>query len=91
MEIQAIQGYFDNGVFYQQGRRIKLPERQLVIVNILDIPVDVDERKKVDIEFWKEFDKLAKASINEDLLMVDFPRANFGRKPVLFEDEEPSV
>ena len=44
------------GGFYQQGRRVPLPEHQLVIVNVLDIPVDVDETKKADIAFWEEFD-----------------------------------
>ena len=67
MQVQAIQGYFDNGVFYQQVRRVTLPERQLVIVNVLDIPVNADELKKEDIEFWKEFDKLAGEAADEEL------------------------
>ena len=88
MQVKAIQGYFNDGVFYQQGRQVKLPERQLVIVNILDIPIDADEIKTADIEFWEEFDRIAKRSIDEELLMVDFPRMHFGREPVLFDDEE---
>ena len=88
MEVQAMQGYFDNGFFYQQGRRVSLPERQLVIVNVLNIPVDADETKKTDIEFWKEFDRLAKDSVDEELMMVDFPRVHFGRELISFDDEE---
>ena len=88
MNVQAMQGYFDGGVFYQQGRRVPLPERRLVIVNVLDVPVDADETKKADIEFWKEFDKLAKDSVDEELLTADFPRVNFGRELIQFDDEE---
>ena len=88
MQVQAIQGYFDRGNFYQKGRRVSLPERQLVIVNILDIPADSDELQKEDVEFWEEFDRLAKESADEELLLMDFPRFEFGRDPIIFEDEE---
>ena len=64
MQVRAIQGYFDDGVFYQQGQRVKLPDRQLVIVNVLDIPINADEIQKEDVEFWKEFDRLAKESVD---------------------------
>jgi len=87
MEVQAMQGYFDNGFFYQQGRRVELPERQLVIVNVLNIPVDTDEAGKTDIEFWNEFDRLASGSMDEELLMADFPRINFGKELISFDDE----
>ena len=40
MQVQTMQGYFNDGVFYQHGQQVKLPERQLVIVNVLDIPFD---------------------------------------------------
>ena len=59
MEVRTVQGYFDNGVFYQLGQQVKLPERQLVIVNILDIPVEIEDAKvdsektKADIENTK--------------------------------------
>jgi hypothetical protein len=88
MEVQAIQGYFDSGYFYQKGRRVSLPERRLVIVNVLDIPIEANEQQKADMEFWAEFDRLAKESTDEELLMVDFPRMSFGREPIIFDDEE---
>ena len=88
MQVQAMQGYFDRGVFYQQGRRVTLPERQLVIVNVLDIPVNSDEIQKEDLEFWREFDKLARESADDELMMADFPRVQFGRELVSFDDEE---
>ena len=90
MEVQAIQGYFDDGVFYQQGRRVKIPERQLVIVNVLDTPVDVNEIKKADVEFWKEFDRHVKGAVDEELLIADFPRVDFGRELISFDDVRSS-
>ena len=89
MQVQAIQGYFDNGLFYQQGRRVALPERQMVIVNVLDVPIDVEMEavKNTDIDFWKEFDKVVKDSLDEELLPENFPRVNFKHELVLFEDE----
>jgi hypothetical protein len=88
VEVKTIQGYFEGGTFYQQGRKVRIPERQLVIVNVLDVPVDVDEIKRADIEFWKEFDRLAKDAVDEELLMTDFPRVHFGRESLLLSDEE---
>lgn len=87
MQVQALQGYFDGGIFYQQGQRVALPEHKMVIVNVLDIPVDTNKIKKADIDFWKEFDEMANESAQEELQMVDFPRMNFGREPILFDDE----
>jgi hypothetical protein len=87
MQVQAIHGYFNNGNFYQQGRRVALPERQMVIVNVLDMPVDVETIKNADIDFLKEFDRLADGSFNEELRVADFPRTNFRHEPLLFENE----
>ena len=91
MQVQTLQGYFDNGYFYQQGRQVSLPERQLVIVNVLDIPVSEDEIQYSDIEFWIEFDKLADESTDEELLLTDFPRTHFGSELILFDDEEQTL
>ena len=48
MEIQTLQGYFHKGFFYQQGQKVSLPEHQVVIVNILNLPIDIVETKKMD-------------------------------------------
>jgi hypothetical protein len=67
MEVRAMQGYFDKGVFYQQGRKVTIPEHTLVIVNVLKVPVDVDDIKKADIEFWNEFDRLTKDAAEDEI------------------------
>ena len=88
MQVQSLHGYFDNGVFFQQGRRVSLPEHKHVIVNILDIPVDTDEIRNEDIKFWKEFDRLADESADEELVLANFPRVHFGRELIVLGDEE---
>ena len=59
-------------------------------MNVLDVPVDVEAEavKNVGIDFWKEFDKLVKDSLDEELLLENFPRANFKNELVLLEDVE---
>jgi len=87
VEVEALQGYFVDDVFYQQGRRTKIPNRKMVVINVLDIPVDIEETIKADAEFWKEFDRQAKDSLDEELLMADFPRVRVEPRAVeLFED-----
>jgi len=60
----------------------------MVIVNVPDVPVDVEVEaiKNADIDFWKEFDKFVKDSLDEELLLEGFPRANFKHELVLFEN-----
>ena len=80
MEVQAIHGYFSNGNFYQQGRKVSLPEHQLVIVNVLGIPVDIDDTKQKDASFWEEFDRMLADSADEELSLDDFPRNTLNRE-----------
>lgn len=87
MEVQALQGYFVDDVFYQQGRRTKIPNRKMVVINVLDIPIDTEDSISADLEFWKAFDNLAKDSADEELLVTDFPRVNFASRTIeLFKD-----
>jgi hypothetical protein len=87
MELQAVEGYFNNGHFYQNGNRVQLPERQLVIVNMLGIPINIDETGQADIEFWKEFDNLLADSADEELSIEDFPRTSLHKKLVVLDDD----
>jgi len=85
MQVQALHGYFDRGLFYHNGERVNIPEKQHVIVNILNMPIDADNAN-ADIKFWEMFDRLADADDTEPLKMEDFPRADFGRELITFGD-----
>ena len=45
MEVQTMQGYFKDGLFHQDGRRVKLPEQKMVIINVLNIPITTERTK----------------------------------------------
>jgi len=87
MGVQVLQGYFMNDKFYQHGKNVKLPEKQMVIINVLDMPIESDAVKDRDMLFWEEFDRLAVDSDDEVLLPEDFPRTNFLREIVAFDEE----
>ena len=36
MKVVAYDGYFDNGNFYTSGKVLRIPERQRVVITILD-------------------------------------------------------
>ena len=40
--MQAYEGYFENGNFHSAGRVIKILEKKMTIINILDVPVNSD-------------------------------------------------
>jgi hypothetical protein len=87
MELQALEGYFTNGHFYQNGNRVHLPEHQLVIVNLLGIPVNIDESSYADKEFWDVFDKMLLDSADEELSQDSFPRTTLERELVFLKDD----
>ena len=90
MQIQSLQGYFENGHFYQaSGQKYVLPELQPVVVSILALPDVVRfPDKRTEKEFWQDFDKLAGESFDEEISIEDFPRSNFSREIEWFEDED---
>ena len=50
MEVQALQGYFVDDVFYQQGQRAKIPNHKMVIINVLDMAIDNEESETTNKE-----------------------------------------
>lgn len=77
MKVQAMQGYFENGVFYQLGHQIKIPNRKMVIINVLDMPINIDETKRKletdtarRTEQLKEIRDLINLSVDEDFPLL---------------------
>ena len=56
-QIQAYEGYFENGKFYTAGQVIHLPERQRVYITVLDEPVIVNEIDEDDYDYSLYFSK----------------------------------
>jgi hypothetical protein len=88
----SFRGYFENGNFYQDGRLVMLPERQMFLVEPLNIPVKPDDKEAIinaNIEFYQEFDKLV-AECDEEWNIDDFPRMDLGRELIIFDDDTVS-
>ena len=78
MNVVTMQGYFDKGLFYQDGRKVTLPEGKMVIVNILDVSPPAYEVENPHA-WLDEFLQLVEATLHEQLRLEDFPRMDLGR------------
>ena len=76
--LQAYEGYFENGQFYPIGPA-SIQDRRRVIVTVLDEPMN--EKPNT----WAEFDKIV-LGMSEKPRLEDFPRCQFGREPINFEE-----
>ena len=81
--MQIYEGYFEKDQFYSAGLTAQIPERKRAFVMILDEPVQkVNITKQV-----AEFDRFVDESSDKMLLEEDFPRMDFKRKFITFNDE----
>ena len=76
--LQAYEGYFENGQFYPI-EPVSIQNHCRVIITVLDEPMN--EKPST----WAEFDKIV-LGMNEKPLLEDFPRCQFGREPISFEE-----
>jgi hypothetical protein len=60
--LQAYQGYFENGRFYTAGQTIPIPERQQIILTILEEPPVQDETMTKDLAAMDDFINAIQAS-----------------------------
>lgn len=86
MQIQAYEGYFENGHFYTDGRPCPLPERRKTIVTVLAEPVK-EETMEERLAWLDELHRLLdEAQVEPPLRMENFPRMDLGREPIVFAD-----
>ena len=88
-QVQAYEGYFENGRFYPTGQKISLPERQRAFVTILDEPAraasmpdtkDYANDQELRMAWLERLDKLITLSADEELIYI--PRSTQMRAPV---------
>jgi hypothetical protein len=77
--MQAYEGYLEQGQVYPIKPLMNIQGRRRVIITILDEPA----QEKRDT--WAEFDKLV-SEMDAKPRFEDFPRLDFGREPVNFEE-----
>ena len=89
--MQAIKAVYD-GVHFKPKQPIPVSGQYDVIITFVEqlstnSITDAQSLINSEIEFWKEFDRLAAASNDEVLSIEDFPRTKFNREMVIFDDE----
>ena len=83
----SIEGYYNNGVIHAREPIFGIPNFRRVIITILDEEVnsDFDSEIQKRLDKWAEFDALV-AGLEKKPSFEDFPRFNFGRKLVSFDE-----
>ena len=84
MHIQTVQGHMENGRFFQEGVPFELPENKMLIVNILDMPLQ--HKSTGNPSFWDDFNERLKLSADEPLVLEDFGRNRLDKPLVVFDD-----
>ena len=83
----SIEGYYNNGMIHAREPLSGIPNFRRVIITVLDEEVnpDFDSEIQKRLDKWAEFDALV-AGLEEKLPFENFPRFNFGRKLVKFDN-----
>jgi len=89
--MQAIKAVFD-GVNFNPTQAIPVSGQYEVVITFVEqlspnSTCNVQDQINADLQFWKEFDKLAADASEEVLSMDDFPRIQFNRPLIIFDDE----
>jgi hypothetical protein len=77
--LHAYEGYLEEGRVYPIGPLERMPGRRRVIITILDEPI----REKSST--WADLDAVV-SGMSEKPRIEDFPRAQFGREPINFDE-----
>ena len=83
----AAEGYYNNGIIHMREPLTGISNYRRVIVTVLDEEVkeDVGDEIKKRLEKWAEFDALV-AEVEEKPSIENFPRFNFGRELIEFDE-----
>jgi len=85
--MQAIKAIFD-GVNFKPKQAIPVSGQYEVVITFVEqLSINTQDQLSSDINFWKEFDRLAADASDEVLSLDDFPRTKFNRQLVTFDDK----
>lgn len=89
--MQAIKAIYD-GAQFKPKQPIPVSGQYEVVITFLEQislnpTIKIQDQLSNDINFWKEFDRLAASASDEVLSLDDFPRTKFNRQLVIFDDE----
>ena len=74
MQIQAYEGYFENGSFFPVGQAVSIPERRRVFVTVLNEPIADAEKQRDAIlargmEAMREMQEISLANGNSEMTL----------------------
>ena len=89
--MQAIKAVYD-GIHFKPIQPIPVSGQYEVVITFVEqisanFAINTQNQINNDINFWKEFDRLAASASDEILSLDDFPRTKFSRELVVFDDE----
>ena len=89
--MQAIKAIYD-GIHFKPIQPIPVIGQYEVVITFVEqisanLAINTQDQIDSDINFWKEFDRLAASASDEILSLDDFPRTRFSRDLVVFDDE----
>ena len=87
MSLQAYKGYFENGHFYAAGQTLHIPERQQVILTILEESISDNEpatNKDIRAKWLENLNTAIQLSSGEQL--PDITRSSLLREPTGLTD-----
>jgi len=89
--MQAIKAIYD-GVHFTPIQPIPVSGQYEVVITFVEQisanpAANTQDQISSDINFWKEFDRLAASASDEVLSLDDFPCTVFNRELVTFDDE----
>lgn len=85
---QVYDGYVENGFFYPKAALSRLQGRFKAVLTVIDVPTTEPEQEDNSTDWLDEFVRMVKEDTSDKLRMEDFPRLDFGREPIIFNDEE---
>jgi predicted DNA-binding antitoxin AbrB/MazE fold protein len=89
--MQAIKAIYD-GVHFKPKQPIPVSGQYEVVITFVEqistnLPVNPHDQINIDLNFWKEFDRLVADASDEVLSLDDFPRTKFTRPLIVIDDE----
>ena len=83
---QTYEGYFESGTFYTAGQPLRLPERCKIYITVFNESEHINEQPET-LNWLDKLYYLLEESKNEKLDVKDFPRTNFGRDQIKFNND----
>jgi len=88
----TLDGYFENGCFQPAVTPpARLAGRFKAVLNVLDVPATEtteDTAHSERMKWLSELEHMIRTDDSPKLRIEDFPRLDFGREPIVWDDED---